>query len=75
MGIKIIKHGVANYQRLVKFKCKTCGCIWVADKDEDCETDWSIHSTPWTCPCPECHTVTREWWDSQGGGTITEEDY
>ena len=72
--IKIIKHGVINYQRLVKFKCDRCGCIWIADADEDCWTDWSIHSTPWACACPECRAVTREW-EVRKGGAITEEDY
>jgi len=52
--ISILKRGRRDYKDLVKFRCNNCGCIWIANRTEDCVINYNHHSTPAMCDCPEC---------------------
>ncbi|OQA51446.1 MAG: hypothetical protein BWY47_00091 [Bacteroidetes bacterium ADurb.Bin302] len=41
--------------KIKRFECEICGCIWQANKNEYKE-DWSKHSIPVYCKCPCCKT-------------------
>ena len=57
--MKIIKQGKSKeelkaiFNKIKRFECKTCGCIFEADEDEyECEEEYT-YST-YYCKCPNC---------------------
>ena len=49
--MRIIKHG-----ECLKFYCRGCGCVWLANKSE-CREDnhsGSLLPTDWSYRCPDC---------------------
>lgn len=54
--MEIIKPGIPKAKhkdKLKLFRCDCCFCEWVAKRGEYKE-DWSIHSIPAYCKCPNC---------------------
>ena len=59
--MKIIKQGISGdelnrkLKQTRRFECRTCGCVFEADKDEyEIETEY-IYTTCY-CACPNCKT-------------------
>lgn len=58
--MKIIKQGDLNrLKKTVSFECKTCGCIFEADKDEySIQHQYNHPYVSVTCPC--CKDIVHE---------------
>jgi Zn finger protein HypA/HybF involved in hydrogenase expression len=64
-GMKIIKQGKtkeelkAIFNETKRFECRTCGCVFEANKDEYEYEDDYIYSAHY-CKCPNCGQRVRE---------------
>ena len=57
--MEIIRQGdLYRLNKIKQFDCPTCGCIFLADKNEYEYSGMQYNKTYWKCKCPTCGNWT-----------------